>query len=154
MIDEWLHPALIGIILLCSVRLAWVDMRSFEIETPTLILLAGAALSQALLHETGSDLVIRGFAAAAFYGSVLFLTRNVRGFSRIGAGDPPLIGVVAFMVFPLLLPWAILAGVLILVTAFLYSMARGKRFLRSMFPAAPPLLGAAVPVYLLQVSGA
>ena len=58
MIDEWLHPALIGIILLCSVRLAWVDMRSFEIETPTLILLAGAALSQALLHETGSDLVI------------------------------------------------------------------------------------------------
>lgn len=153
MSPESLGTALTLITLLCAARLVWVDFRQFEIETPTLTIMAGALLLQAGLTAPAAEVLIRLISALAFYGAVIFLTRTVRGLSRIGAGDPPLIGVIAFMVFPLLVPWSLLAAALIGVTAASYARIRGKRFLRSMFPAAPPLLGAAAPVYLLVTLG-
>lgn len=152
MTGGWVGAALTALILLCAGRLIWVDLRRFEIETPTLLLLGSALLAQSALSGTPLEVLIRLLAALAFYGAVILLTRNVRGLSRIGAGDPPLIGVIAFMVFPLLVPWALLSGLMILITAAAYSRIRRKRFLRSMFPAAPPLLAAAIPIYLIVLS--
>lgn len=144
MSPDWAYPLLTGLVLVCAGRLIWVDMRRFEIETPTLLLMAAGVLTQSVLSETAETVLIRGFAALAFYGSVLLITRHVRGLSRVGAGDPPLIGVAALMVFPNLILWSVLACGLILLTAFSYARARGKPGLRSMFPAAPPLLTAAI----------
>lgn len=148
-----IDTALTFVTLLCAGRLIWVDFRQFEIEPPTLAVMAGTLLLQAGLTAPAAEVLIRLVSALAFYGAVVFLTRTVRGLSRVGAGDPPLIGVVAFMVFPFLVPWSLLAAVLILITAATYARIRGKRVMRSMFPAAPPLLGAAAPVYLLVTLG-
>lgn len=145
--------ALTFVTLLCAGRLIWVDFRQFEIETPTLLIMGATLLLQAWLTSPVAEVLIRLLSAIAFYGTLILLTRTVKGLSRIGAGDPPLIGVVAFMVFPFLVPWSLLAAVLILITAATYARIRGKRVLRSMFPAAPPLLGAAAPVYLLVTIG-
>lgn len=150
MIWAVVDPALGMLALACGGRLIWVDLKRFEIETPTLLLLGASTLARAALRDPLGEVLLRLAAAFAFYGIVLFLTRTVRGLSRVGAGDPPLIGVTAFIVFPLLVPWALLAAGFSLVTAACYARARGKRFLRSMFPAAPPLLLAALPVSLIQ----
>jgi len=143
-------PALLALIIIsCAMRLIWVDFRQFEIETPTLILLAGGLLAEAALYHPAEEGVIRTLSAVAFYGAIRFLTGNISRLSRVGAGDPPLIGVTVFMISPWLVSWALLAGLLILLTASAYSQIRGKRFLKSMFPAAPPILGAAIPIYIL-----
>jgi hypothetical protein len=138
-----------SVVLLCAARLVWVDYRRFEIETPTLSLLAGVLVTDSLLTSPVEETLIRIFSGAAFYGALLLITRTVPRLSRIGAGDPPLIGVTVLMISPWLVTWAVLAGFLILITCAAYSVARGKRFLKSMFPAAPPILGAAIPIYLL-----
>jgi hypothetical protein len=137
------------IILICAIRLIWVDFRRFEIETPTLWVMGGVLLIEAGLYHPVEEGVIRILSAVAFYAAVRFLTGQVSRLSRIGAGDPPLIGVSVFMISPWLVSWALLACLLILITAGAYSRIRGKRFLKSMFPAAPPILGAAIPIYLL-----
>jgi hypothetical protein len=143
-------PALLALIIIsCAMRLIWVDFRQFEIETPTLILLACMLLAEAALFHPLEDGMIRLLSAVAFYGAIRFVTGNLTRLSRIGAGDPPLIGVTVFMISPWLVSWALFAGLLILLTAAAYSRIRGKRFLKSMFPAAPPILGAAIPIYIL-----
>jgi hypothetical protein len=143
-------PYLISlIILICALRLIWVDFKRFEIETPTLWVMGGALLLEAALYHPLDEGAVRLFSAAAFYVAVRVLTGQVRRLSRVGAGDPPLIGVSVFMISPWLISWALLACFLILITAGAYSRIRGKRFLKSMFPAAPPILGAAIPIYLL-----
>lgn len=137
------------IVLICALRLIWVDFRRFEIETPTLCVMGAGLLIEAALYHPVEEGVIRLLSALAFYGAVRILTGRVRRLSRVGAGDPPLIGVSVFMISPWLVSWALLACLLILITAGAYARIRGKRFFKSMFPAAPPLLGAAIPIYLL-----
>lgn len=136
------------IVLTCATRLIWVDFRRFEIETPTLILMGAALLTEAALLSSREELLIRTLSAVAFYAVLMLITRSVPGLSRVGAGDPPLIGVTVLMISPWLVTWALLSATLILITAAAYSVARGKRLLRSMFPAAPPVLGAGVLIYL------
>jgi len=140
------------IVTLCIARLIWVDFRRLEIETPTLMVLGTSLLLQSALLEDHLTLLIRTFAAGAFYATLIFLIRHVPGLGRVGAGDPPLIGLIAFMVFPFLIPWSIVAAALILITSAAYSRIRRKRFLRSMFPAAPPLLLSALPFYFSGLS--
>jgi hypothetical protein len=140
---------LTGVALACAARLIWVDFRRLEIETPTLLVLGSALLIQSAVIEGAEGALPRLLAAGGFYLALRLIIRHVRGLGRIGAGDPPLIAVISFMVFPLLVPWAIVAAGSILMTAAAYARARRKRFLRSMFPAAPPLLLAALPFYLL-----
>ena len=139
--------------LACAARLIWVDLRRLEIETPTLLLLGAALFLQSAHTEGIEGLLPRLLAAGGFYLALRLIIRHVRGMGRVGAGDPPLIGVISFMVFPLLVPWAMVAASLILLTAAAYARARRKRFLRSMFPAAPPLLLAALPFYLYGLGG-
>jgi hypothetical protein len=143
-----LHDVLTMGIVLSALRLIWVDYRRLEIELETLAAMAGLALLQSVLFVDLFETGIRLFSGFAFWGILVFSSMRVAGLARFGAGDPPLIGVIAFMIAPYVLHWAILAAVMMLMTCAWYSMRRGKRLFKSMYPAAPPLLVSGVLVYL------
>ena len=143
-----LHDVLTLGIVLAALRLIWVDYRRLEIELETLAAMAGLALLQSVLFVDLFETGIRLFAGVAFWGILVFSSMRVAGLARFGAGDPPLIGVIPFLIAPYVLHWAILAAVMMLMTCAWYSMRRGKRLFKSMYPAAPPLLVSGMLVYL------
>jgi|Cruoilmetagenom7_1024161.scaffolds.fasta_scaffold00390_29 hypothetical protein len=143
-----LHDVLTLGIVLAALRLIWVDYRRLEIELETLAAMAGLALLQSVLFVDLFETGIRLFAGVAFWGILVFSSMRVAGLARFGAGDPPLIGVISFLIAPYVLHWAILAAVMMLMTCAWYSMRRGKRLFKSMYPAAPPLLVSGMLVYL------
>ncbi|MCE6958100.1 hypothetical protein LAZ40_03390 [Cereibacter sphaeroides] len=145
---DWADTLLACGIVAAALRLAWVDARRLEIELETLWIMAGLAVLQVLRTGDGFDLFIRTFSAIAFWACLVLGNRHLRGLARFGAGDPPLVGVIAFLVAPFLVFWAILAAILALGTCAWYSIRRGKRLFRSMYPAAPPLLAAGMAIYL------
>ena len=147
-IRDRLHAGLTFGILLCALRLIWVDFKKLEIEFETLAVLAGVAALQAWLFEDPIETAVRAFAGVAFWGALVLASSRVMGLARYGAGDPPLIGVLAFLVAPHVLPWALLAAAFMMATCAWYAHRRGKAFMRSMYPAAPPLIAAALIVYL------
>lgn len=143
-----LHDVLTAGIVLTAIRLIWVDYRRLEIELETLALMAGIAVLQSALYVDLFETGIRVFAGVAFWGVLVFSSARFAGLARFGAGDPPLIGVIAFLVAPHILYWALLAAVMMLLTCAWYSIRRGKRLFKSMYPAAPPLLASGLLVYL------
>ena len=143
-----LQEALTAAIALGALRLIWVDFRQFEIELETLAVLFVLALIQSLLFLPFIETSVKLFAGLAFWLTMMFLNTYASNLARFGAGDPHIIGVIAFIVAPMVLPWATLSAVLIAVTAAADSIRRGKRLFKSMFPAAPPMMGAAMVIYL------
>jgi hypothetical protein len=133
-----LHDVLTLGIVLAALRLIWVDYRRLEIELETLAAMAGLALLQSVLFVDLFETGIRLFAGVAFWGILVFSSMRVAGLARFGAGDPPLIGVISFLIAPYVLH----------MTCAWYSMRRGKRLFKSMYPAAPPLLVSGMLVYL------
>jgi hypothetical protein len=131
-----------------ALRLIWIDLKKLEIEFETLAIMAVLAILQSCLFVENFETFIRLFSGITFFGILVFCIKYVPGMARIGAGDPPLIGVIAFMVAPYILHWAALAGVCIMLTCGWYSIRRGKKLFKSMFPAAPPLLVSAILVYV------
>ena len=147
-ISDPIEIALIAGIAASCLRLFWVDVKKLEIEFETLFVLACLALAHSILYLDIALTGLKLFSGLAFYSIVVFFKNRVSGFGKIGAGDPPLIGVLAFLVAPHLLIFAVLASVFILATCKYYAWRRGKPGLKSMFPAAPPLLSAALPLYV------
>lgn len=143
------HALTLGVIA-SAMRLAWVDIRKLEIELETLIAMLVLGFLQSWMVVDIFETGIRVFSGLSFWLILSFGNSKVPGMGRFGAGDPPLIGVIAFLVAPMILPWAILAALFMLMTCAYYSAIRGKKLFWSMFPAAPPLLAAGVLVYLLQ----
>lgn len=150
--QDLLFWALTGGILISSARLAWVDLRRLEIELETLAVLALLAVAQSYLYDGLFDTCIRVFACFAFWGMLAFGGASFKALKKFGAGDPPLIGVIALLVAPQVLQWALLAAGLMLLTCWWYARRRGKRPFKSMFPAAPPLLAAGVIVYMIRIT--
>lgn len=146
----WLHPALTVGILAASLRLTWVDLKKLEIELETLGAMMIMAFIQSWLFVDIFETSIRLFAGVTFWLVLAFGNARIPGLSKFGAGDPPLIGVIAFMVAPMILPWAVLAAFFMLATCAFYSVKRGKKLFKSMYPAAPPLLASGVILYLFQ----
>ncbi|HDZ51455.1 hypothetical protein LCGC14_0112770 [marine sediment metagenome] len=144
-----LHDVLTAGIVLAAIRLIWVDYKRLEIELETLTLMAAIAVLQSALYVDVFETGIRLFAGAAFWGVLVFSSTRFAGLARFGAGDPPLIGVIAFLVAPYVLYWALIAAVMMLMTCAWYSIRRGKRLFKSMYPAAPPLLVSGMLVYLI-----
>ncbi len=147
--DPALHDVLTAGIVLTAFRLIWIDFRRLEIELETLAVMAALAVLQSMLYVDGFETGIRVFSGLAFWGVLVISSTRVAGLARFGAGDPPLIGVIAFLVAPHVLYWAVLAAALMLMTCAWYSVRRGKRLFKSMYPAAPPLLVSGLLVYLL-----
>lgn len=131
-----------------ALRLIWVDFKKLEIELETLAVMTLLALLQSGLFVENFETFVRIFTGVAFWGLLVFCIKYVPGMARIGAGDPPLIGVIAFMVAPHVLHWAVLASICIMLTCGWYSIRRRKKLFKSMFPAAPPLLISALMIYL------
>lgn len=148
---DWLQAILVIGIATSALRLVWVDLKKLEIEFETLAVLAGLALCQSLLWDGLALTCVRLFAGLAFWGCLVFASTRFAGLARYGAGDPPLIGVLGFLVAPLVLPWALLAAAFMLATCAWYSHRRGKKLFKSMYPAAPPLILSALCLYLPQV---
>jgi hypothetical protein len=149
---EWLYGVLTCGILIAGVRLAWVDLKKLEIELETLAVMLGLAVMQSWLFVDVFETAIRLFSGLTFWLTLALGNSRIPGLSKFGAGDPPLIGVIAFLVAPMILPWAMLSAVLMLSTSAFYSIKRGKKLFKSMFPAAPPLLVAGMIIYLIQWS--
>ena len=122
---------------LAFLRLAWTDMRRFEVDPPAAILAGGGLV--ALRLSLGADLVFPVSTAAVL---ALFITATAwRRPGKIGFGDAAIIPLVA-----LAAPRTELAeifalyGVATVGIALLYLKARGKplsRLRRSTSPAGP-----------------
>lgn len=147
-LPAWTDALLTFVIAVCALRLVWVDIRRLEIEFETLGVMAALALVQSCLSAGVVETCIRIFAGLAFYLTLVFASQRFGRLARYGAGDPPLIGVLGFLVAPMVLPWALLSGLFMFLTCGWYAHRRGKRPFRSMYPAAPPLILAALCIYL------
>jgi hypothetical protein len=147
---DWLHVFLTVGIVLAALRLAWVDLVKLEIELETLVFMLVLAVVQAVLYVDIFEVFIRSFAGLAFWGILAFGNRRIPGLGRFGAGDPPLIGVIAFLVAPMIFPWALLAAAMLLATCAWYAYRRGKKPFKSMFPAGPALIASGIIFYLAQ----
>lgn len=148
---DWAYLLLHAGIALCAFRVIFIDIRQFEIEFETLGVLAVLALLFSVLHEDMFETGIRLFSGLSFWGICAAINIWGRELARYGAGDPPLIGVMAFMAAPWVVPWALLAGVLSLGFCAYYSHIRGKRLFQSMYPAAPPLVIAGLVSFYLPL---
>lgn len=146
----WFHHLLTAGIISAGVRLAWVDLKKLEIELETLGLMLVMAFLQSWLFVDTFETVLRLFVGLAFWLILWFGNAHLPRLHKFGAGDPPLIGVITFLITPMVMQWALIATVLMLGTSAWYSMRRGKKMFKSIFPAAPPLLMAAMVLYLSQ----
>ena len=150
MIVQWQDLILSSGILLSGFQLIWVDLKKLEIEIKTLALMFVIVFIQRYIHVGMQETIIHLFAGIMFW-LILTLSRNrIPRFGQFGTGDPLLIGVIAFMTSPMLLVWAILSSMFILAISGFYSIRRGKKLFRSIFPAAPPLVTAGLIIYFLN----
>lgn len=122
---------------LAFLRLAWTDMRRFEVDPPAAILAAGGLI--ALRLNLGADLVFPVGAAAVL---ALFIAATAwRRPGKIGFGDAAIIPLVALAAPRAdLVAIFTLYGVATIGLALLYLKVRGKplsRLCRSTSPAAP-----------------
>ena len=145
---EWPSAILTLGVAAAAARLALIDFKRFEIELETLAAMFLLAFLQSCFFATPFETALRLFAGAAFWGILSFGNGRIPGLVKFGAGDPVLIGAVAFLAAPAVLPWAVLSCAFMLATCLWYSVARGKPLLRSMFPAAPPILAAGLWIHL------
>lgn len=126
-----------AIVTLALLRLAWVDMRRFEVDPAAALVAAGGLI--ALRYTLQADLL---FAIARAAAVALFV--GIRAFTRpgsIGLGDMAIIPLIA-LAAPRshLIVVFVLYGLLTLGLSLLYLKARGKplsRLRRSAAPAAP-----------------
>ena len=146
--------ALIGFCTLCALFamtvVAWRDYTRFEIEYAAL---AAATLATAplILMAGGLSGLFAALVCAVLAGVVTALACYWRP-GRIGQGDIWLLAALGFLAGPNHAPLVLALFVIFAVlTAALYSLARGKRLFASMFPAALPGMGAAIAALVLRL---
>ena len=135
---------------LAMAGVAWRDCTRLEID---FTLLAGVTLCIApvIWMAGGFDGLFAALVCAGLAGAVTALACFWRP-GRIGRGDIWLLAALGFLAgpdhAPLVLGLFVLFAVL---TAALYSLSRGKRLFRSMFPAAAPGMAAASAALILRL---
>lgn len=132
-----------ALVLFAMAFIAWQDCRRFEIHLE-LLALATLALVPVILVTDGLYGILDALITAALFGGSTWIACRLRP-GRIGRGD---IFLLAFLGFVAgrdeAVPVLAALGLFCILTAAGYSIARGKRLLRSMFPAALPGMGASV----------
>lgn len=142
-----------AIAVMAMATMAWVDIRSFEIDPIALVavLLASAA---AIYLAEGLEGLSTSFLVAVFTAGIAALALWMRP-AAIGQGDIGLFGALGLIggmaYLPLLL---VLMLVFASMTSASYSLTRGKRLFRSMFPAALPAMAAAIPIFVTRIGAA
>ena len=132
--------------LLAMVGVALFDVQRFEIHPGLLLAVVAPAMAAIVLLEGLAALSLSA-ATGALLGGTAFLAASLWP-GRIGQGDIGLIGSLGVVGGPEFLPLLLLVFTLFAaLTSAAYSLARGKRLFRSMFPAALPAMAAAVPVF-------
>ncbi|WP_419738557.1 prepilin peptidase [Ruegeria sp.] len=131
-----------GVALLAMACIAWHDCRRFEIHFEGLGL-ATLALVPVLLVAGGRSAVPDALLGAGLFGGATWIARRLHP-ARLGRGDIALMAFLGFVAgregaVPVLAALCLFSA----LTAALYSIARGKRLFRSMFPAALPAMPAA-----------
>ncbi len=147
---DWLGALLTSGMVVASSRLFLIDLRKLEIELETLAALFALAFLHSCLFAALFDTILRLLSGVLFWAALSLGNGRIPGLAKFGAGGPALIGVVAFLVAPAILFWAVLSCAFMLATCAWYSILRGKRLFRSLFPAAPPSLAAALCVYMFH----
>ena len=131
--------AMAALFLLVSVvalaKLLWRDLTRFEIDFAAVVMFSLSTCCLILLFS-GPEAVRGALAVAALFGTVTEAMRRLWP-GRIGAGDPWLFAAFGLVAGPEHLKLVLAVTILLsLGTALCWSLARGKRLFRSMFPAA------------------
>ena len=135
---------------LAMAGVALFDIQRFEIHPGLLLAVVAPALATIVLLE-GVAAMSWSAAAGALAGGTAFLAACLWP-GRLGQGDIGLLGSLGVVGGPEFLPVLLLLfAILAALTSAAYSLARGKRLFRSMFPAALPAMAAAVPVFAARV---
>ena len=152
------EPITLAIIVICgSLALfamscvAWHDCRTFEIDYMILLIATLAVLP--VIVATEGVLALPGtLVTAVICGGVTWLGQHLRP-GKIGMGDIPLMGFIGLVSGPDIAIFALVALVIFsALTSAAYSIRRGKRMFRSMFPMAlPGMLAAALALGLRLV---
>lgn len=131
-------------------RVAWIDHRRFEISF--------AALATGLATGLAAIVLVEGYAglvASVIGGAIISLSFAIVWWVKpksIGEGDFWLFGAMGLLAgVEWMLPFILLLLVLVLPSAAIWSLMRGKRLFASMFPAAPPAVAALLPVFVARL---
>ena len=148
-----MHPWLLAFVMMCVVVMICCsgvlihrDITRFEIHLEVLAI-ASLAMVGLTVALDGFQAILASLAVATILGFTTDMIRRRRPGS-MGGGDPWVFAALGLAGSAThIIPVVIMAGLLSFIVATAYSLARGKRFLRSMFPAALAL----VPAMLIGV---
>ena len=119
----------------------WRDLTRFEIDFAALALASLPMLALTLLLS-GPEAALAALAVAALFGTLAEAVRRLRP-GRMGAGDPWAFAALGLAAGPdHAIVTLLTCSLLCLVTSITWSLRRGKRLFRSMFPAALALVPA------------
>lgn len=132
-------------------RIAWIDMRQFEID-PDWAAIAGWAILGAIITIEGPRAWPSAVGAAVVAYSVVWLATLLLP-AHIGAGETRLFALCALALGPGHFPRAMVAvSVFLVVTRVAYGLARGRWRRRCPMPAALPLMAALGPAFVLRMA--
>lgn len=138
-------------LMLLAFSMLWIaywDAKTFEINYEVLGIAPWCYV--AFLIATNGNLISAIFGAAIMFAVALLIHRVFR--RLMGMGDYALYAFMGLVAGVELLPFLVVAnGVFSTITAALYSVQRGKRLFRSMFPAAVPGMAAAMLCVILPL---